>query len=665
MTDEVTLISRIQRLVLYILVALFPLFFLPFTQEYFLTGKMYFLFFGSLVLLVLSAFELLLSKKLVWEKRPYDNVAVLFFVAVVLSVVFSSPNKVQALVTPGYGVMSMFSYLILYFYLSRDKSSRLKQMIIYIPAAVLSATALFFVMNPFKNAALPASLLFLKNPYFTPMGNQLDAVVYIAFAAVMVALKVFYKDEHRRASSPLLLGGLVLYLAGIAVTVYSIVSSGSFLLPPVNISWYAAVETLKQPVTALFGVGINNYSSMFTRVKDPAYNSTGLWQIGSFNSSISAILQILTETGVFGIAVFGLMGLQLFKRNFGNRKHLIVLGFALLVALLTPMSMTVLFLLFALLSGIGVEEKTDNEAPLIIHLGKVLPLFIAVLILIFGSVGVAGYFGGRAYAAELYFKRAVDSIATSNAKNVYENMRTAIMINPYIERYRINFAQTNLLIANNIAQKATQQAKKGQGTQLSDQDRQTISQAIQAAIDEAKAAVTLNPQNASNWENLGTIYRNILNVAQGADNWTISAYQRAIILDPQNPTYRVELGGVLFGLRNYDQAISLFQQAVGLKPDWANAYYNLAFAAYQKQDYQTAASAMQTTVSLLDPKKDAADYKQANAYLKEFLKKVPSNEDATKSATQQPSSKLSVPSPAAQPIQPKIELPKNASPAAR
>lgn len=667
MKEELTLLSRAQKVVLFVLVALFPLFFLPATQEYFLTGKMYFLFFGSLLLILLSALEFLLTKKLVWEKKPYDNGVVLFFIAAVLSVVFSAPNKVQALLNPSYGVMTLFSYLILYFYLSREKSARLKETLIMFPAAVLSLIALIFAVNPFKAAKMPAALQFLQNPNFTPMGNQLEAVVFIGFAAVLTALHVFYKDEENRRSSPLLMARLVLYLAGIGVSVYSMIASGSFVLPPLNLSWYAAVETLKQPVTALFGVGIGNFSAMFTRVKDIGYNNTPFWQIGAFNMSSSAVLQIVTESGLFGAIAFGLLVLQLLKRNAGSRKHLIIVGSVLLIALALPISMTTLFLvLVALVSGVGVEHKANSETPLVVNMDKILPLYVAVAIVMFGFLGVAGYFGGRAYAAEIYFKKAIDALNSNKAVSVYENMRTAIILNSYIERYRINYAQVNLLIANSIAQKAGQTTDETgkQQAKLTDQDRQNISQAIQAAIDEAKAAVSLNPQNAGNWESLAAIYRNIINVAQGADSWTVSAYQRAIVLDPQNPVYRVELGGVLFGLQSYDQAISLFQQAVSLKPNWANAYYNLAWAAYQKQDYQVAASAMQSTVSLLDPKKDANDYKQASAYLQEFLKKLPANDEATKSASQQ-SGKLSTPTPAASPIVPKIQLPKEASPAAK
>ena len=132
---------------------------------------------------------------------------------------------------------------------------------------------------------------------------------------------------------------------------------------------------------------------------------------------------------------------------------------------------------------------------------------------------------------------------------------------------------------------------------MTQQDKQIIAQSIQASIAEAKAAITLNPQKASHWENLAGIYRGIIKTAEDADAWTISSYQRAISLDPRNPSYRLSLGGVHYSLGNYESAISFFEQAVNLKPDWSNAYYNLAWAAYNVKDYTKAIKAMEKVVS--------------------------------------------------------------------
>jgi len=157
----------------------------------------------------------------------------------------------------------------------------------------------------------------------------------------------------------------------------------------------------------------------------------------------------------------------------------------------------------------------------------------------------------------------------------------------------------------------------------------------------------------------------VLSVAQGADVWTISSYQRAIVADPQNPSYRLNLGGVYYTLGNYDEARNLFQQSIAVKPNWPNAHYNFAWAAYQKADYQTAAAAMQNVLTLIDPKTAKADYDRAAKDLEEFKKKLPATETATPSAEIQQPNQLSLPTPPQPAIEPKIELPNTASPEAR
>ncbi|MCX6730709.1 MAG: hypothetical protein NTZ55_02590 [Candidatus Roizmanbacteria bacterium] len=328
--------------------------------------------------------------------------------------------------------------------------------------------------------------------------------------------------------------------------------------------------------------------------------------------------------------------------------------------LLTPPSFLLFFLLFV---WIGMEQSHHRNKEVSIDFGEIIPAY--ALIILVGLVGIGGgcFMLGKLYMSEYMFQK---SLTNNNLKSVYETMRTAVSYNPYNERMRTNFAQVHLLIANTIAGRTT---KNEQGQpQLSETDRQTVSQAIQAAIDEAKAVVSLNPNKATNWELLATVYRSIAGVVQGADTWTVSAYQRAIVLDPQNPSYRLGLGGVLYGYKQYDDASRLFEQAVALKPDWPNAEYNYAWAEYQKGDYTKAATAMQACVSLLNPSKDAADYKKAVADLEEFKKKIPTESQTTQTnnteATQKKES-LSLSPTGVPQIEPKINLPPTASPEAK
>lgn len=675
MSQAQTLFSQVKSFVLYALVFLFPLFFLTTTQDIFSVSKMYLLAFGGLVLFVVSTIELLVTKKLSWTKVRFDAGVLLFLVTIGLSIIISSQNKVQAALNVNLGLVTVLSLSLLYYYISRQKS-RLILPVLSFSALIVSMLAILFYFNPFKNVNIPTDFTFLKSPTFTPIGSYLDLLVFTGFFAVLSFAHLLSKrhtSSESQSNIERIFSIIVFIVSAVAAlltgyTLFNLAKANAFSLPPFRLSWFSAVEILKAPLTALFGVGIDNFSSIFTRVKDVGYNQSSLWQTPFFSVSRSGILHVLTEAGIFGLSAFTILLVYLVKTAVSKGKNLIknptILPTIFLIAalFLTPISLVTMFLVFILFAEAAASHKEETTH---FDTASLLPLYLSITIISFLFVAFATYLLGRTYLAEVYFKRSLDGLVKNNAKSLYDNQARAILFNNFIERFRINFAQTNLVIANNVAQRATQAKTGATGPagqiQISEQDRQIIAQAIQAAIAEAKSAVALNPAKAVNWENLAVIYRNVLNVAQGADVWTISSYQRAITADPQNPVYRLNLGGVYYSLTNFAEAIRLFEQAVSLKSDWPNAHYNLAWTAFQLKDYQRAASEMQVVITLLDPVKDKADLARAQKEFEEFKKLIPK---AAESQTGQPE-QLTLPSPVQKQIQPKIELPKTASPEAK
>ncbi len=663
-----------------IIIFLLPLFFLPTTEEFFITNKLYLLAFASLFLLLLSTVQNLISKKISWYSLNLDKPIILFLLTIGLSILISSPNKIQALLNPNFGLLSILSLTILYFYLSRLSfftNPSLTYSIAF-SSLIVSLLTIIFFFQPFKNVNLPSNLQFLKSPSFTPLGNQVDLAIFLGFFLVLGLTRILEKRNVADKESIFNFGLLTFSLIAFFLTLYSLLKPTSnnynqfqqilTMLPPFRLCWFAAVEVLKNPLTAAFGVGIDNFSSIFTQVKDLAYNQSPLWQIHSFNVSRSTFLHILTETGIFGFVAFCLLLSSVFKQLIStnlNKSLLILFGYLLICLLIFPPSFITFFLLFIFLSQISsINHQLLSVKSKYFDLSEIPPLYFGITIVSFTLIIGTGYLLGRSYAAEYFFKKSLDGFYKNNGKQAYENLRQAIILNPYIERFRINFSQINLIIANNIAAKANQPQEKDKKPQsLTEQDRQNITQAIQAAIAESKATITLNPQKAGNWENLALVYRNIINTAQGADVWSISAYQRAIVADPQNPIYRLNLGGLYYSLGNYEEAVKLFEQAVILKPDWANAHYNLAWADYQRQNYQRAVSGMQNVLSLLNPQKDKADYEKAQKDLEEFKKKIP-KEEAEATKNKEPS-KLNLPTPLSATLEPKIKLPNEASPEAK
>ena len=189
-------------------------------------------------------------------------------------------------------------------------------------------------------------------------------------------------------------------------------------------------------------------------------------------------------------------------------------------------------------------------------------------------------------------------------------------------------AQTNFALANAIAAKATTK-QASPAAALSSQDKQTIQTLLSQAINEGRVSTVLSPHSSRNWTVLASIYRNISGVAQNALTFSLDAYGRAIQLDPLNPVLRLNVGGIYFAAKNDDLAIRFFTDAANLKPDYANAYYNLAIALRDKGDIQNAALVASQTVSLLGNDKSNPDYKTANSLFSDLKAKL-----ATASATQ-------------------------------
>jgi tetratricopeptide (TPR) repeat protein len=192
---------------------------------------------------------------------------------------------------------------------------------------------------------------------------------------------------------------------------------------------------------------------------------------------------------------------------------------------------------------------------------------------------------------------------------------------------------------------------------LTDEDKNNITQAIQAAIAEGKATVALNPQRAANWALLANIYQAVMPFAQGADTFTLQAYSQAVALDPIDPNLRITLGGVYYALGRYDEAIQAFQLATFAKPDLANAHYNLSVAYREKGEMDKAIEEMKIVLTLVP--KNTNDYTTAQNELTDLETKKSSAEPKVSETLTAPTK---APAPA---LSPQITLPSEATPPAQ
>jgi cytochrome c-type biogenesis protein CcmH/NrfG len=252
----------------------------------------------------------------------------------------------------------------------------------------------------------------------------------------------------------------------------------------------------------------------------------------------------------------------------------------------------------AIIGGIAEGMETTKRR-------ETFQFFAAVPMVLF--IAFVSYYSYRAYAAEYYLRKSIEAAIANNGSATYDFQRKAINMNPQRSEYRNTYAQTNLLLASNLSQSEN----------LTDNDRSTIQTLIAQAIREARLSTeVVNPLSAGSWEVRANVYRSLIGVADNADRWALGAYNTAIQLDPTNPRLRLEAGGIYYVNQDYLSAANLFRQATNLKPDYANAHYNLAQALKQLQNYPLAQRELELVLRLID--QDSIDYQRVTAEIEEL-----------------------------------------------
>ncbi len=627
---------------------LFPLFFFPAVTAPVFGAKNYFLAVGVFLLLIFAGFRLVQKEKVKYSVSSLDFLVILFLLANILSWYFLPRGvKADSLVQPlGLGTIIVLS--LLYFVISQSKLRKKFQGLFYglISSGVILSllSIVLFILPEGYSAGWVRYFNFLTfaNPFILAQFLVLVSV----FVVSQIIKEINKEGELQRWWTAVT---AVIILVGAGVTIYRAVQAQP-AMPDWFSSWATTVEAFKRK--PLLGVGPNNYSTAFTRFRPREFNQTDNWN-RRFGISHSWFLQVWAELGLVGLVILILMfvkSLSLIK-NKPSLRFLIPAIWAILIFF--PGNLITLFLLFL---GLGLIRPKGNQKEFNLIIGEKdqngAPYLVGGLLIILGLVG--GYYTYMVFMPELTFYRAVKAASENKGGETYDLQRKAINQNSFRQDYRISFSQTNLALAKNIIRQV-----QGQEQELTEERRQQLQQLIAQAVNEAKAAVALEPQNVVGWENLAQIYRQLINTAQNAEQWTISAYQQAIALDSLNPRLRVDYGGVLFGLGQYEESAKQFEIAVNLKNDYANAWYNWAYALKEQDKLQPAVERLQQAVNLVD--RDTNDYQKVSQELEQWREEL--NEEEQPVEVEEPTEGITTPEPIPSPeLDEPIILPEDAAP---
>lgn len=626
----------LSKLITISLTLLTPLIFWTLTPNFISTPKEALLIIATAALIIHSAVTSLTKRHL---SLPPLTAAVplgLFLLSIVGSLLFNPEGRPEAL--SGKGLMLIALPTLSFLLLSTNQSklrNTLKNTLIIV-GSLLSLHSLLSLTFLSKMPFMPS---FMQSISFTPTGSYLSTLVFILNSAALSIASL--KTESR----PKYLYYASLIINTIAtVAIVSLMFPGGSLRPVIlslGASWSIALDALKSLRSLFFGIGISNYSLLYTTVKPISVLSTPLWNTTPVSAG-SEILTILPTAGVLATASL----LYLMLKTLLNSLQTELAGATIItvIALLVMPIGLPLYLLFFILYSLSLDSsprqiKLTPPSHLIVF-GFQL---VAALLLIFPA--------GRSYISEYLVKQAQNALASNDSQKVYDLQVKALQISPNITNYQLSFADINFRLASALSQKQD----------LTDADRDTIAKLVQQSISAGKNAISLRPNDSRTWLTIATIYQNLINVASGADSFAVQAFSRALTLDRANPTLHLQYANLLSQLAQTQkeatvssalrsQAVSEMQTAIQLKNDYANAYYNLAKIYETAKDYPSAIIAMENAVKYLDP--NSSDYGLATSEL-ETLKNKQSPTTPTPSGSPQPSPKsstLTEPSPLPSPI---------------
>lgn len=615
----VEIISSVSTVVVAIIALLLPVFFLTNTTEFFTFSKQILVTSGGFTLLLLYCLKTIASKKITFVKNPLNLPVFAFGVAILLSS-YVSPSAINSLpqVMPVIGAILLFFATVNLVNEKQNLSIIIFSLLIGSLAGVLLST-----LASFGVYVLPFGPT--RNEFFNTLGSPVQMLGYLIPLVILTLASFLFRynklGREGLRKLPVLFYGMTFLLLAIAIglIIYQITSSNE---PPVLLPFEHGFQLSLDQISHdserllpsfLFGSGYGMFSNVFTKFHLPSFNSLPSWNL-TFSFSSSYALELIATTGILGFLTY-LFIIVRFVRSRGKilvKPLFLSISSFFVLSFILPFSYPLVALLFILLAlyivNLRLKSTSKSVEEIVISLetkGKILEFneinsrksdVLLPLILTILSAGFIVYslfflvsregFGSRGLyqytLSDFIFAQSLQPDALTSGQKTYDLQIEAIQTYPYrADFYRI-FAQINLALATNLVN------SQQDAPTVTEEVQQAIIQQLQQAINASRQAVIFAPESSLNWRNLGQVYRNLIGVGQDAEQFAIASYNQAIALEPNNPALRIELGGIYYQLQEFDLAQNQFQVAVSLKPDYANAYYNLGHALEEKGQLPSA-----------------------------------------------------------------------------
>ncbi len=373
-------------------------------------------------------------------------------------------------------------------------------------------------------------------------------------------------------------------------------------------SIYIAQETITDSMKQfILGSGIGTFSYAFSLYKPISYNvGNPIWNI-RMERAWNTPLELLTEVGLLGSIAFLLLLCVLLgtsisyilqktthadssERDTYERQlaaSFVFPFFSALTALTVGMFITsfdavawwLWFVLIALVY-IGMSLQTNAHTKIVHRNVSVSPEYSIAssfaLLLLLSTLMIVCVFGIRMYRAEIVYTQAVQAKTLADIETFNER---AIALRPTYPPYLTSLAGVYM-------------SKAIEMSNTSSTAPQSLTY-IGNALNVAKRATELWKNDVSTWETIGIMYQTTIPITEEAATWAIDAYQKAIALEPNNPSLHWRLGIVYAQQKNREESKKSLKKAIEVKPDFVQAYIDLSAVLEQEEKIDDAIALFQ------------------------------------------------------------------------
>lgn len=548
---------------------------------------------GSLFLLYFS-FSHLFSRKEVFSPLS------LFFLGGVLA--------------GGFGLLQIFGQFILPFGFTRNPNFNTLggtgDLALFSGALIPFSISLFFGARK-KVVKLLSGFGFLTFSSILLVVNSQPAwmSLFLAMAAYLTLLLWKAGDRKQRLLlAPALLFCLSVGFGVLNLRSLNLVRTPIEVSPSLRATFETSLEMIKRsPQTWVTGWGPGTFKYGWSQFRSQAVTRTLFWNT-RFTRGGSGLVERL---GTFGLLGFGLnvlliglglvAGVRAVSRLEKDEEWLLGLGAVtsfLFLSAAKVFSAHNLVLEFAWWLSLGliavVASRRKREFRLTAESSASFVFSFLGIILLTGGIFLF-YLEGARYLSEIKYAQALTASEEGKTKRL---LGRAINLNPQEENFWRSLADYYLLQAN---QEAGKQAK---GKKAKKAKNEKLSQSVANAVSASRRATDINPRNVANWQKRGRVYSQIIGWSDGAFDWAVKSYRKALDREPNNPYLLTELGKAYLTqarlTKDEKEKSALLKKAEGSLRKALTRKRNYAPAAYQMASVFNLQGKTKETIRILE-----------------------------------------------------------------